>query len=159
MAVMATHIHLSGINWMSWIKTNNKSPSFFLLHLFTFLVDMHFVGSPSLDITLYQSFQMSLLFTICVSVATSAFMLCSISVLSCAVQNSLQLRVRQCRCLIFCHLLFLMQTSYTSILYLQMYSLPQSQSALSSLKEINMFFTTQTYNVSVANMVSQQSVV
>lgn len=156
MAVMATHIHLSGINWMSWIKTNNKSPSFFLLHLFTFLVDMHFVGSPSLDITLYQSFQMSLLFTICV-------FCCNLSLHAllylCAVQNSLQLRVRQCRCLIFCHLLFLMQTSYTSILYLQMYSLPQSQSALSSLKEINMFFTTQTYNVSVANMVSQQSVI
>lgn len=99
--VMASHVHtpplsllyhLSGINWTSWIKTNNKSPSdffpivsFFLFHFFfNLLVVMHFLGSPALNIdTVYQSFEMSLLFTIRVSDATSALILCFISVLAC----------------------------------------------------------------------------
>lgn len=70
MVLMATHTHtpplsllypLSGINWMSvitpYIKTNNKSSTyffpfrcFFLLHMSTSSVDMNSVGSPSLNI-------------------------------------------------------------------------------------------------------------
>lgn len=85
-----------GINWVSvitpYIKTNNKSPpsllvSSSLLLPFIFLhftVYMHSIGFPSTNSNcLYQPFQPSLLFTICISVAAPALILCSISVLSC----------------------------------------------------------------------------
>lgn len=93
---------------------------------------------------LYQPFQMSPVFPIYVSVALSLCCTASWYFTECSV-----VRVKRCRCLIFGHLLFLMQTSYVSVLYLQIRVFSKA-SLLLVKRKISVFCITSTCNVSEA---------